>query len=838
MAEKRDLDGYVAEHIEEAIEKEEIKIYYQPIIRTLTGEVCGNEALARWDDPVYGLLEPASFIPILEERRLIHKLDLFVIKKICSHLSHCTARKDPLIPISFNLSYMDFELCDVIEALNSETEKNQVPRQMIRVEINESLVVHTKERIKEKINELHSEGYEIVMDDFGTGRSSLNILKDYKFDELKIDMRVLWGEDDRSGKLMGYLCSMAKALGIKTAAESVESREQMEFLRKIGCEKLQGFFFEKPMFYWDLLPSLREKGLKAEPLSLKTYYDLIGQSDIRERRNTSYAIVEFTDDRANFLYLNEKYYENIISLGITDLNMLEDICNDPESTLNIKFLQMIKRSKERGSEQVVDFVWRGNYCIVKFRYLSGSRNRDAYEIELENLSINSRVSHLQKINDALEGVYSVFDRVVRYDIAKDRVAVLHRDTGFTGKYDSNSFSENINKYIQNEIYPEDRERYRQFSDFTNAGDRIVSSGRSFISGCFRFKTDSGNYVWREQYIIPVRERGTGEQFLLLTKEVDEKQFALLMELSSFISPGFEGGKKVGLSSAISEDILWKNAVESCPVGIFWKDRERRFLGVNRAFLDYYGFESENEVLGKTDEDMSWHVDPVPFKTDEENIIKNGAIIKDVVGKCLAKGVNRDIIVNKAPVLQDGQIVGIIGYFRDITERSAKYDVLRDLSLTDKVTGVLNTLGIMDAVSRYEAAYVENDTDFDMSIFTINHYKDLRNEYGEGFMDSVMAAIALRIKKSVGSTAVVGRPGTDRFLIINQVERPEEGSSFLQKISRDISSIREVDGIPCTIYTSAGHAAYSECGSVEALYSAAVKRMNDQAERMRRFTGGF
>ncbi len=837
MTEKQELAEYVAEHISEAIEKEEIKIYYQPIIRTLTGEVCGNEALARWDDPVHGLLEPESFIPVLEERGLIHRLDLFVIKKICSHLSHCAARKDPLIPISFNLSYMDFGLCDVIEALNLETEKNQIQRQMIRVEINESLVVHTKEHIKEKINELHAEGYEIVMDDFGTGRSSLNILKDYIFDELKIDMRVLWGGDDRSRKLIGYLCSMAKALGIKIAAESVESREQMEFLRKLGCEKMQGFFFGKPMFYWDLLPAMRDKGLRAESLSLKVYYDVIGQTDIRERRNSSYAIVEFVDERSRFLYLNEKYYENIMSLGITDLSMLEDICNDPESTLNIKFLQMIKRSKESESEQVVDFVWRGNYCIVKFRYLSGSRKRDAFEVELDNLSINHKVSHLQKINDALEGVYSVFDRVVRYDVEKDRVAVLHRDTGFTAKYESSSFSENINAYIRNEIYPEDRERYRQFSDFSNVGERIVKSGRSFISGCFRFKSASGNYVWREQYIIPSREQGTGEQFLLLTKEVDEKQLALLMELSSFVSSGYDSSGR-SLNSRIRDDVLWRNAVESCPVGIFWKDRERRFLGVNKAFLDYYGFESEEEVLGKTDEDMNWHVDPIPFKTDEESILNNGTVIKDVVGKCLSKGVNRDIIVNKAPVLQDGQIVGIIGYFRDIAEWTAKYDVLRDLSLTDKVTGVLNTLGIMDAVSRFEAAYVENDTDFAMSIFMINHYKDLRNEYGEGFMDSVMAAIAFRIKKSVGSTAVVGRPGTDRFLIVNQVERTEEGSSFLQRISRDISSISEVDGIPCTIYTSAGYAVYSECGSTEALYSATVKRMNDQAERMRRFTGGF
>ena len=837
MDSKQDLAKYVTEHIDSAIEKEDIKIYYQPIIRALTGEVCGKEALARWDDPEHGLMEPKDFIPVLEENKLIHKLDSFVIKKICGHYNHCENRKDPLIPISFNLSWLDFELCDVLSVINTEVEKNRVPREMIRIEINENLIVHDRELIGRKIKELSEEGYDIIMDDYGSGHSSLNILKSFIFDELKVDMRILWGEDERSKKLIEYLVSMAKSVGVKTVAESVETKEQVEFLTNIGCEKLQGFYFGKPMFYWDLVPYLREKGMSVEPVSLQSYYDRIVQTDIREKQSSSYAIVEFEEERSHYLYLNEEYSENVKSIGITDLIMLESLCNDTESSLNSKFRQMIKRSKERKTEQVMNFVRNGNYCIVKFSFLAGTKRRDAYEVELVNLSRDSRVNHLKKINDALEGVYSVFDRVVQYDLTKDRVSVLHRDTGYTEKYDSNSFSDNINRYINNEIYADDRERYRQFADMKNVEERISKSGRSYIAGCFRFKSQSGNYVWREQYIILSRGNEEERKLLFCTKEVDEKQLALILELSSFIY-GESDGKKSGKQLEISDSLLWKTTVETCPVGVFWKDMNRRFLGVNKAFLEYYGFESEDQVLGKTDEEMNWHVDPVPFMEAEKAVLNNGAVIRDSVGKCLARGENRDILVNKTPIYKDGRIVGLLGYFRDITERTNQFDQLKTASMIDEVTGVLNIKGLMDAVIRYANAYQDNKKDFAMAVFHIDQYRAIKDEYGAEHSNKVMMAVAEKLRKRVGSTAVLGRPDADVFLVIRQVESREEGPSFMQTISNDISSVRMVDNIPCTLYSSAGYASYSESGSQEALYSAAMKRMNDQMERMRRFTGGF
>ncbi len=836
MTDVMDIRKYVTAHIDEALEKEDIKVYYQPIIRTITGEVCGEEALARWDDPENGLMMPEQFIPILEDYKLIHKLDIYMIKKICAHYSHCVSRKDPLLPISFNLSLVDFELCDIVSILNEETEKAKIPRRMIKIEINERLIAHDREYIKNRLKQFHEEGYEIVIDDFGSGRSSVKILKDYTFDELKIDMGALWGPDEKSKKIIEFLCSMAKSFGIRVVAEGVESEEQSAFLTKIGCGKLQGYYFGKPCVYWDLLPYIREKGLSTESLGLRNYYDIIGQTDIKEKSNLSYGIAEYSNDSIRFLHMNELFKKNIGSVDVQSFDILDSLCNDPESKVRLKFNTLMKLSKERKKEQVMDFVWKGNYCIAKVKHLTGTENRDAFEVIFRNLSMDSMVNHLEKINDALDGVYSIFDRVVILDLDKDKVKVLYNETQFTGKYDGNDYSANKEEYIKKEIYPDDRERYRQFADFKNVEDRIGNSGRNFISGCFRFRNERGNYIWKEQFIILERSHSGERKFLICTKEVDEKQLALLMELSALMSLP-EGDPDRSAKGGITGSILWKNSLESIPVGIFWKDKERRFLGVNKAFLEYYGFESEAEVLGRTDEDMNWHVDPIPFKRDEESIINSGKVVNDVVGKCIAKGEIRDILVNKAPIFKDGEIVGLVGYFRDITERTKQYASLNHLSYSDPVTGALNIRGLMDAMVKYEEAYENNNADFAMIAFNIYNYQGMREKFGEEQTNRIMKAVYDRIKQSVGSSAVVGRTGTDIFLIVRQVEKKEEGPTLMQNLSSDMRSIREVEGIPCTVYASAGYAAMSECGSSEALYLAATKRMNDQLERIRRFTAG-
>lgn len=184
----RDIRDRVIAHLDEAIEKHWIQVYYQPVIRTMTGELCGMEALARWIDPEIGFLSPGSFIPVLEQVRLIHRLDGFVFEEVCRMLRQRLDENLPITPVSFNLSRYDFDMMDVFAFIENTRRKYAVPRDFLHVEITESVLAQDSHVIQQALTHLRQEGYEIWLDDFGSVYSSLNILKDYTVDLIKLDM--------------------------------------------------------------------------------------------------------------------------------------------------------------------------------------------------------------------------------------------------------------------------------------------------------------------------------------------------------------------------------------------------------------------------------------------------------------------------------------------------------------------------------------------------------------------------------------------------------------------------------------------------------------------------
>lgn len=245
---RRDKYQYVIEHIDEAIANNQIKIFFQPIIDVQTKEVCSLEALARWESEEYGMLPPCDFIETLEQTRLIHKLDMYVVESICKEYAEAAEMhgKD-VVPISINLSQRDFEIIDVVDLVESTASKYNVPRYLLHIEITESTMTEQREHLKNVSARFEELGYEIWMDDFGSGYSSLNVLKDFMFDVIKFDMDFLKGHAARSHVILKYMINMCKELGLKTLIEGVETEEQFEFIKSIGCDYCQGYLFSKPL---------------------------------------------------------------------------------------------------------------------------------------------------------------------------------------------------------------------------------------------------------------------------------------------------------------------------------------------------------------------------------------------------------------------------------------------------------------------------------------------------------------------------------------------------------------------------------------------------------------
>jgi len=249
LEDKFQLKHYIVNNIDTAIENNYIKVYYQPVVSTKTGLICGLEALARWEDPRYGLLSPGSFIEILEEYRQIYKLDKYIVKEVCRDYREAADNSKPFAPVSINFSRLDFELCDIVEYLCETVKEYNVPKEYIDVEVTESALNDQQDFLPNALDNLRRSGFKIWLDDFGSGYSSLNVLKDYHFDVLKIDMKFLSGfkKNEKTRPILKNIVNLTKQLEMVSLSEGVESREQFEFLGDIGCDRAQGYLFSKPV---------------------------------------------------------------------------------------------------------------------------------------------------------------------------------------------------------------------------------------------------------------------------------------------------------------------------------------------------------------------------------------------------------------------------------------------------------------------------------------------------------------------------------------------------------------------------------------------------------------
>lgn len=276
--------------------------------------------------------------------------------------------------------------------------------------------------------------------------------------------------------------------------------------------------------------------------------------------------------------------------------------------------------------------------------------------------------------------------------------------------------------------------------------------------------------------------------------------------------------------AVKNSDLLNNILTLIPVGVFWKDRDRRFLGANQMFLDYYGLESVDSILGKTDEDMGWHIDPEPYKSVELRVINQGEIIKDVPGQCIVKGRVRDIKASKCPLTVDGEIVGLIGYFVDITDELAEKGRLSFLSKTDELTGVFNRRAYSEIVSKYEEQYKKDKTDFALYMIDLDDFKAINDNYGHEYGNLVLLSLCKSLTLTSGDNCVLFRYGGDEFVILHQIQNLEEAAEMEKKILKAVDSPRNIDGINLTIRASIGYALYSDTQYLSSLIEQADKKM--------------
>ncbi len=231
--------------LRKAIGQGDLMLYFQPKVAAATGQIVGAEALVRWRHPEIGLIEPARFIPVAEETGLILPLGNWVLRAACMQIRDWQKRGLPPVRVGVNLSAHQFRQPNLVRTVLTVLEETGVDPQFLELELTESAVMHKPEAIAERMHELHRAGIRFAIDDFGTGYSSLAHLKRFPLDKLKIDRSFVQdlGTSDTSREIVGAIIAMAHALNLTVVAEGVEKPMQLELLRRLGCDEIQGHFF-------------------------------------------------------------------------------------------------------------------------------------------------------------------------------------------------------------------------------------------------------------------------------------------------------------------------------------------------------------------------------------------------------------------------------------------------------------------------------------------------------------------------------------------------------------------------------------------------------------------
>lgn len=318
MSEEIIKEQRIINNMKNALKNEEFVLYLQPKYELQRNSIAGAEVLVRWITADGRMISPGEFIPVFERNGFILKLDQYVWEKTCQLLAGWRDEGRKIFPVSVNISRVSLYNLKIVDVICGLTEKYNIPPEWLQLELTESAYTGNPKAIKEMMEQLQKKGFSILMDDFGSGYSSLNVLKDIAVDVLKIDMKFLdgSGDDGRSENILASVVRMAKWLNMPVVAEGAERKEQVSFLHSIGCEYVQGFYFARPMPVKEYEKLLYEQQYFEDDETRGTSNDTnaiwtanMQMEMIFSNMMQAAAIYEYSDGNIEVVRVNDAYFD-------------------------------------------------------------------------------------------------------------------------------------------------------------------------------------------------------------------------------------------------------------------------------------------------------------------------------------------------------------------------------------------------------------------------------------------------------------------------------------------------------------------------------------------------
>ena len=409
-----------------ALVGKQFEVWYQPQYNHATGAMIGAEALVRWRHPRKGLIAPDAFIRVFEQNGFIYTMDKYVWEEVCRFLRARLDEGGAPLPVSVNISRYDLLRPDVVETITSLVRRYDLPIDLLRLEVTESVFAKDTDIIIAVVRALIDDGFTVEIDDFGSGYSSLNTLKDVPAQIIKLDMKFLRNNDDsqRGGNIVESVVRMAKWLDMSVIAEGVETLEQADYLLSIGCGYMQGYLYARPMQEGDYLAhcanAKKEERLLAiqavENLNNNAFWDPKSMDTLIFNSYVGAAcIFEYHNRKIELLRVNKKFTQILGggAMPVEDVLRLDWIaCLEPESLRLVR--EVLTRSAQTGEEYAEEYVLENipgcapkTYLRATMRVIATVGDRMLVYCTSDNITAQRQAENRERL--AMEQISSMMD---------------------------------------------------------------------------------------------------------------------------------------------------------------------------------------------------------------------------------------------------------------------------------------------------------------------------------------------------------------------------------------------------------------------------------------------
>lgn len=816
---------HVLESLDTAIAQGWIRPYYQAIARTATNDICGEEALARWIDPTYGFLSPAQFIPVLEDAAVSYKLDLHMVDCVLNDLCTKQSLGIPVVPVSVNFSVSDLIQIDLATEVSRRTDERGIDHKLLIVELTESAASSNPELFRRQVRSLREAGFDVWMDDFGSGYSSLNTLQEFDFDLVKLDMEFVHGLEGEHGEraqaVVSSILQGVSRMGLDTLAEGVETDKQALFLQNAGCNMLQGYLLCRPSPIEDIL---REKArVPREHFEEATYWDSVGRAnleDLCEVTNTGeigvaplverpMGVVELRGNEWRVLRANDAYRAFLSVMGLSFENGKRLLATTLDANLfDPEFPEAAERSVTSSAwERISGSLEKGTGYQFYVRHLASSSHADAFAVASVPTLLGNALGGFGDIPVAYSVNRAIFD-----DAHARIVDVVYAY---------------VNQYYLDWVGAKEKDLVgRSFLEAVgDASERWFPYCRqALVSGetihDVVYSPEIGHWISFSIAPCSVEDYYVFAFTIADTEQREREELTVSLDTSDLI---------IDIADSFSGEASYDVAMNQLLAALSRIAHAKRVSliekgeGVWRVAFEWCGEDVEPLIDIMQDlkdvEFDAWDrmTATKPLFVSDVNNSEN--VSKDVLDDLRARGITHMMVV---PVRSDDETLGYLvadNYELDddldvirlmesvasfVATRMVNHRLVGELkraSFHDALTGLLNRRGIDLAI--YERMAQDPGKPYVLALMDIDDFKTVNDVHGHDVGDEALRTLARDVLASFPPEAIIGRYGGDEFLILLYGHETDEAARMLEGlVARDLSCT--LDGRQYSLSMSAGY----------------------------------